>query len=237
MPIRASALAAATRTAAFAGLERRGLVPWSAGEKSWSPRAPSIASDALVGRGGAGGGSPLLFSSFEQSLVRLPSLAFAPRKEDAVREYGGGGAHTHITGLLRNGATLPEAKELARHSDIKMTMRYTHIGMEDQAKAVRHLPWHAPVGSPEAAHSQAGQPADEENEEKCWERSGSGSGVFDCHNGASGDSACELPVNDETPVSDRGCRDFSLVDSDGQKWRRRESNPRPRDLPLRPLRA
>jgi hypothetical protein len=37
---------------------------------------------------------------------------------------------------MRNGASLPEAKSLARHSDIKMTLRYTHIGINDQAKAV-----------------------------------------------------------------------------------------------------
>jgi hypothetical protein len=45
-----------------------------------------------------------------------------------------------ITELLRNGASLPEAKELARHSDVNMTMRYTHIGLADQAKAVANLP-------------------------------------------------------------------------------------------------
>ncbi len=41
---------------------------------------------------------------------------------------------------LRNGTSLPEAKELARHSDVNMTMRYTHIGIDDQAKAVAKLP-------------------------------------------------------------------------------------------------
>lgn len=47
---------------------------------------------------------------------------------------------THIIELLRNGATLPEAQKLARHSDIKMTMRYAHIGLGDQAEAIAHLP-------------------------------------------------------------------------------------------------
>jgi hypothetical protein len=46
------------------------------------------------------------------------------------------GRHTHITELLRNGASLAEACELARHSDIRMTMQYTHIGLDDQARAV-----------------------------------------------------------------------------------------------------
>ena len=29
-----------------------------------------------------------------------------------------------------------EAKELARHADVRMTMKYTHIGLEDQAEAL-----------------------------------------------------------------------------------------------------
>jgi len=36
---------------------------------------------------------------------------------------------------------LPETKELARHTDIKMTIRYTHVGIADQAEAIRKLPW------------------------------------------------------------------------------------------------
>ena len=47
---------------------------------------------------------------------------------------------TIITGLLRNGTSLVVARQLARHSDVKMTMRYTHIGLEDQAKGIRNLP-------------------------------------------------------------------------------------------------
>jgi site-specific recombinase XerD len=59
---------------------------------------------------------------------------------DGVADFHAAGRHTHITELLRNGATLPEARELARHSDIKMTMKYTHIGIDDQAKALAALP-------------------------------------------------------------------------------------------------
>ncbi len=35
---------------------------------------------------------------------------------------------------------LPQAPKLARHSDIHMTMKYAHIGIDDQAKAVANLP-------------------------------------------------------------------------------------------------
>ena len=34
-----------------------------------------------------------------------------------------------------NDTTLPDAKELARHSEFKMALRYTHIGMRDQENA------------------------------------------------------------------------------------------------------
>ncbi|TWT41394.1 Tyrosine recombinase XerC [Botrimarina hoheduenensis] len=57
-----------------------------------------------------------------------------------VADFHAAGRHTHITELLRNGASLPEAMELARHSDVRMTMKYTHIGLEDQAKAIAKLP-------------------------------------------------------------------------------------------------
>ena len=33
-----------------------------------------------------------------------------------------------------------EAKELARHADIRQTMKYTHIGMEDRAEVLAGLP-------------------------------------------------------------------------------------------------
>ena len=60
--------------------------------------------------------------------------------QDRVADFHAAGRHTHITELLRNGASVAEAKELARHSDVRMTMKYTHIGIDDQAKAVAKLP-------------------------------------------------------------------------------------------------
>jgi site-specific recombinase XerD len=60
--------------------------------------------------------------------------------EEGIADFHAAGRHTHITELLRNGASLPEAQKLARHSDIKMTMKYTHIGMDDQARALGNLP-------------------------------------------------------------------------------------------------
>ncbi len=59
--------------------------------------------------------------------------------EEGIADFHASGRHTYITELLRNGVSLPEAKELARHSDIKTTMRYAHIGIHDQAKAIAAL--------------------------------------------------------------------------------------------------
>jgi Phage integrase family len=70
----------------------------------------------------------------------LERVGIAYQTEDGIADFHAAGRHTHITELLRNGASLPEAKELARHSDIKTTMRYAHIGLNDQARAVAALP-------------------------------------------------------------------------------------------------
>lgn len=70
----------------------------------------------------------------------LESAGIPYETEEGIADFHAAGRHTHITELLRNGASLPEAQKLARHSDIKMTMRYTHIGLADQARAVSHLP-------------------------------------------------------------------------------------------------
>jgi integrase len=75
---------------------------------------------------------------------------------EGVADFHAAGRHSHITELLRNGVTLPEAKELARHTDVKMTMRYTHIGMADQAKAVANLP--APRTKPTSTASELPAP-------------------------------------------------------------------------------
>ena len=65
---------------------------------------------------------------------------------------------------------MAEARELARHSDIRMTMRYAHIGLEDQAKAVGKLQYDQTLaGSFDGA---AGESA--ANDEDDWQRYGSG---------------------------------------------------------------
>jgi integrase len=70
----------------------------------------------------------------------LEAAGIPYRTDDGIADFHAAGRHTHITGLLKNGVTLVEAKELARHSDVRMTMKYTHIGLDDQAAALKALP-------------------------------------------------------------------------------------------------
>jgi integrase len=136
---------------------------------------------------------------------------------EGIADFHAAGRHTHITQLLRSGASLPETMKLARHTDVKMTMRYTHIGMDDRAKAVQGLPcqWN---GSDSAVSDRpAVSPADAEA------------------------SAEDTPQKRQNPGGDQGsdadCRSLSSDDSGDCQWRRRELNPRPATFPRSLLRA
>ena len=138
---------------------------------------------------------------------------------EGVADFHAAGRHSFITGLLRNGATLPEAKELARHSDVNMTMRYTHIGIHDQAKAVANLP--------NPCQHIVSIPGDFEGQTLTL-------------------PVMERQHNDEVGVDAKPCCS-SLCDTDKQtessgdspddSWRRGELNPRPVVPQPKPLRA
>src|SRR5439155_10408127 len=70
----------------------------------------------------------------------LERIGIPYETHEGIADFHAAGRHSHITGLIRNGATLVEARELARHADVRMTMRYTHIGLDDQAAALAGLP-------------------------------------------------------------------------------------------------
>ena len=117
------------------------------------------------------------------------ALAGIPYKTaEGIADFHAAGRHTHITELLRNGVTLPEAKELARHSDVKMTMRYTHIGMDDQAEALRLLPCQHIV-SKSAGFGRLRLSVDDAtvNPQNEGTPVGDGGCVVDCHPLAEGD--------------------------------------------------
>ena len=151
----------------------------------------------------------------------LQRVGIPYRTEEGTADFHAVGRHTHITELLRNGASLVEARELARHSDIRMTMRYTHIGLVDQARAVAAIP------APKVP--QADRPDTES-----WEYIGSKTCGKPCHLPSSAGNTVTMElatVNDENACVDRGldavCPPVALDGTDGEKWRRRESNPRP----------
>ena len=116
--------------------------------------------------------------------------------------------------LLRNGASLVEARELARHSNIRLTMRYTHIGLDDQAKAIAAIP--APRTSQPDAES--------------WEHFGSKTCGKLCHFPSSAGNTVTMElatVNDENPCGAKGldaaCQPLAPDGTKGKKWRRRDT--------------
>ena len=122
--------------------------------------------------------------------------------DEGIADFHAAGRHSHITGLIKGGVKLAEAKELARHSDVRMTMKYTHIGLEDQAQAIKKLQWNR--DSNERSNSK---------DDGSWQRYGSGSRHTNGHSvsstGNGGDGAQEKtsPVkHDINSSSDKTCR-------------------------------
>ncbi len=141
----------------------------------------------------------------------LERAGIAYRTEAGIADFHAAGRHTHITELLRNGATLAQAKELARHGDVRMTMKYTHIGLDDQAKALKSLP--APTTRQDIVRESGD-----------FGRHGKSSAVTDGHNEAAGDDDAS-PCQQTPSGTDRHKKTPPC--SGGAEWRRRESNPRP----------
>ena len=67
-------------------------------------------------------------------------LAEIPYKTDeGVADFHAAGRHSYVSGLVASGASITQVKELARHGDIRMTMRYTHVGMDEKVNALNGL--------------------------------------------------------------------------------------------------
>lgn len=105
---------------------------------------------------------------------------------EGIADFHAAGRHSHVTELLRSGASLPEARELARHADIRTTMKYTHIGMDDRARALSNLRWQRigsaahDVGSPSVA-SNDNESASDEDDDRCEILDDSSDFDADCH--------------------------------------------------------
>ena len=125
----------------------------------------------------------------------LERVGIPYKTDEGIADFHAAGRHTHITELLRNGASLPEARELARHTDIRLTMKYTHIGLEDQAKAVSKLPYPSNDVSEENLTTQS------------WQRYGSGSLHANSHSVSSHGTKTTSKAhskNDKNPDKNRG---------------------------------
>ena len=66
---------------------------------------------------------PLLGTKKLGEMIRsdLKRAGIPYRTSEGFADFHAAGRHTYITQLLRSGASLPEARQLARHSDVKMT--------------------------------------------------------------------------------------------------------------------
>ncbi len=95
--------------------------------------------------------------------ARDPAERRSRRASGFLREQGSDGERvdfhalraTYITLLVKSGASVKEAQELARHSDPKLTMNvYTRLGVHDLAGALDRLPGLGEAGTTSAAKEQ-----------------------------------------------------------------------------------
>lgn len=144
----------------------------------------------------------------------LERIGIPYKNEQGVADFHAAGRHSYVTGLLLSGVGIVHAKELARHSDVKMTMRYTHVGLGDQAHSLNSLP--APTGMVATS------------DETPVSASVSKSGVSRCRTLTS-DGKIDETEKRLNPSESRGlgrnCRRLSSDGNDFQKSERGESNP------------
>ncbi len=143
----------------------------------------------------------------------LESVGNPYETEDGFTDFHAAGRHSHITGQPQSGATLTQARELARHGEIRMTMRYTHIGIDDQAAALAGLP--TPSSGAQGQFSAVDQRISSAPIDSPWQ---SVSFIVD--------SGLSVSAK-ENPCGDKGYLQKSPSDGECHKWRRRESKPPP----------
>lgn len=147
----------------------------------------------------------------------LEAVGIPYRTKDGVADFHAAGRHTFITELAKS-KPLPVVKQLARHADIGMTMKYVHVGLAEQAEAITVIGGGQQIGSSQAVHV-----------------SPDGTAAGQSGPGGRGEQS---PVN-ATGMTTSGHRSLPAATTDQQDadWRRRESNPRPEALICRLLRA
>jgi hypothetical protein len=70
----------------------------------------------------------------------LERIGILYETHESITDFHATGRHSRITGLLRNRAMLVEARQRAQHAYVRTTMKYAHIGLQDQAEAAAGLP-------------------------------------------------------------------------------------------------
>ncbi len=142
----------------------------------------------------------------------LERVGIPYKTKEGIADFHAAGRRSYITGLVRSGVSLPLVMSLARHRDVRMTMRYTHLGIDEQATALKRLP-----GICQHIVSKQGLPAQQEAASartKVQRNKGEARGVSD---------APKAPYSADWHKK-------APSGKDGAKWRRRESNPRPANL-------
>jgi integrase len=126
--------------------------------------------------------------------------------------------HSFITGVLRSGASVIQARELARHNSVEQTMRYSHVEHDEQAEVLAMLPI-PKMNLDGSAQRRRSAPCVREVPQLTLS-------VINCLD----ESATE---NDDNPHGTEGyVSESALVSatvSDCLEWRRRDSNPEPAD--------
>ena len=150
----------------------------------------------------------------------LERVGIAYETDAGIADFHAAGRHSHITELLRCGASLVEAKELARHSDVNMTMRYAHIGLRDQARALASLP------APDDRSSEASQCP---SQQSCSPDRQIGTKLGTTRHKSK--KKPEMPNPGENQGCDIPGQSVAESGTDSAEWRRRESNPRPAICP------
>jgi hypothetical protein len=70
----------------------------------------------------------------------LERIGIPYETEEGIADFHAAGRASHITEMLRSGADLVQVMKQARHSDVKMTLRYFKGNLSDQQQAVSKLP-------------------------------------------------------------------------------------------------
>jgi len=139
--------------------------------------------------------------------------------KEGIADFHAAGRHSYITGLLRSGVSVPHAMALARHRDVRTTMGYTHLGIDEQANALKSLP-----GICQHIVSKPGVFLLPDMSSSVSKRHKQDAGSDDAS--ACDTSPCDTSKHKKAPPV-----------TGGAEWRRRESNPRPVMAPCPLLRA